>query len=501
MNSIGKICLTGLVSSLAVCAAAQPFDRIERRNPWNAGRNVTGIRTDSVTISYVESYGRDRRGGFRDISDASRAWSLGAVTRTITHLDKISMTGSFSFDHTSGQEMSGSMFIHPGFYPFDVLEFTPGRKDLQTYAFSGGIAADVSTRWRIGAKIDFASRNYSKRKDLRHTNYRLDMTVAPGLMYHSGAGAVGAAYVFSKNSEQVSAEEIGEKATYHAFLDKGLMYGAYEYWKGGGLHLSESGTEGFPVREIIHGVAVQGAWKGFYADVEYLYGFGSAGEKQTVWFGFPSHRVTTRLACRFGRGDRWQFLRLTFAWSRQMNDENVLGTDSSNGISIPVVYGKNRIFERDVLTVNPEYEWTGPQGEFCGGVEVASLKRLSTQMYPYTFTQSVITSRAYLSGVLRSGCFGLRVETAFAVGRLSAANRVVDPNVAAGDPPCHLTEYSDLQNEYLTAPHLTAGLSLRCDMRRGFYAEAGFVYKHGFELRYIDGADRWCRTLKIGYTF
>ena len=44
----------------------------------------------------------------------------GAVAKSITHLKGYSLTGSFSFDHTSGKDMSGSMFIHPGFYPVDA---------------------------------------------------------------------------------------------------------------------------------------------------------------------------------------------------------------------------------------------------------------------------------------------------------------------------------------------------------------------------------------------
>ena len=67
-------------------------------------------------------------------------------------------------------------------------------------------------------------------------------------MYHSDHYAIGFSYIFSKNSESVSAEEIGTAATpYYAFLDKGLMYGAYEAWSGSGVHLSESGINGFPI--------------------------------------------------------------------------------------------------------------------------------------------------------------------------------------------------------------------------------------------------------------
>lgn len=494
--------ILGLALLAASQAAAQPFERIERRNFWNAGRNAAGLRADSVTISCAELYARATHGGLRDFSEASEAWSAGAEARTITHLETISMAGSFAFDHTSGRGMSGSMFIRPGFYPIDVLEFTPGRKDLQTYAFTGALAADIAPRWRVGAKIGFTAQNYAKRKDLRHANYRLEMSVAPGVMYHAGVGAAGLAYVYGKNSERISAEQIGQtEASYYAFLDKGLMYGAYEVWSGSGTHLSESGIDGLPVRETTHGVAAQGAWRGFFVEVEYLRGAGKAGEKQTVWFEFPAHRLTGRLAWRFGRGGNLHFLRLTAAWSRQANDENVLGRETSNGVTTTKIYGSNRIFERETRSLNPEYEWTGVRGEFRGGAEIASLERLSSQMSPYLYAQSVVRFRIYASGMVRLGRFDLRAGAEYATGNRTEKSRVTDTEISAGEYPHHLTAYYDLQNEYLTAPRVTAAASVRYNTRWGLYAEAGAVTTHGFDLRHIDGSARWCETLKIGYTF
>ena len=183
MSEMKKIYITGLwILCLTSGVSAQTYDIIERRNSWNAGTNVTGIMMDSISASYAELYGKNNHGDFRNYYEAKEAWSAGAVAKSITHLKGYSLTGSFSFDHTSGKDMSGSMFIHPGFYPVDLLEFTPGRKDLQTYAFMGGIATDISPNWRLGGKIDFAASNYSKRKDLRQTNYRLNLILAPSVM-------------------------------------------------------------------------------------------------------------------------------------------------------------------------------------------------------------------------------------------------------------------------------------------------------------------------------
>ena len=40
---------------------------------------------------------------------------------------------------------------------------------------------------------------------------------------------------------------------------------------GGGIHLSESGVNGFPIKELSNGGALQLQWKGFYGDAEYTY--------------------------------------------------------------------------------------------------------------------------------------------------------------------------------------------------------------------------------------
>ena len=276
-----------------------PFERIDRRNLWNLGHNINGLRTDSVTISYAEIHGNFTSGGFHDSYQASSSWNAGAEARTMVHLKKFSMSGAFSFDNFSGKGMHGSMSARPGHYPVDALEFTPGNKTMQTYSFSGGISADLNPHWRLGAAIDYTGANYTKRKDLRHSNFLLDMTVSPSVMYHVGDLSLGLSYIFGKNSETIDAEELGiSSSTYYAFLDKGLMFGAYEVWEGSGVHLAESGINGFPIKEFIHGAAAQVQWKSFFAELAYFYSSGSAGEKSDM----PSGKMKAGISCA------WAFL-------------------------------------------------------------------------------------------------------------------------------------------------------------------------------------------------
>ena len=60
--------------------------------------------------------------------------------------------------------MCGSMFTEPGYYPVDILEFTPGRKVREDYTFTGGVSAVLGNRWTGGLRVEFEARNYAKRK-------------------------------------------------------------------------------------------------------------------------------------------------------------------------------------------------------------------------------------------------------------------------------------------------------------------------------------------------
>ena len=328
------------------------------------------------------------------------------------------------------------------------------------------------------------------------------MSVAPGVMYHSGDWSVGLSYLFNKNSESVSAEVIGTTETsYYAFLDKGLMYGAYETWDGSGIHLNESGVNGFPVKELSHGAALQLQWNAWYADIEYVRSSGSVGEKETVWFKFPTDRLQSHISYRLAKGKNEHFLRLHLSWSHQLNNEQVLGSETNNGITTTHVYGSNRIFERKAFSIRPEYEFVSPRQEIRAGIEMSSLKRQTTLMYPYVFSETMHQGRAYASGVFHWRAFDLKAGGSFSFGDFTENDQTIETSAEAGDPPYRLTDYYRLQNEYATASQVNVRLGLRYNFRMGIYAELEAGYSHGFNLKYITGSDRWSEGLKIGYYF
>ena len=501
MNRIGYI----FALCLFVCgltAGGQTYERVYRSNLWNESKNINGVRQDTVSRSYAEAYASYEGGEFCDTWQAAEGWSAGAVTASIRHMERMSLAGSFSFDQTEGYDMCGSMFIKPGLYPIDVLEFTPGRKTLQTYAFDGGISYDLSPAWSIGAKMDFESANMAKRKDLRHTNWRLDMEVAPGFMYRSGDFVFGANYILRKTAETVEAEQVGtSESSYYAFLDKGMMYGVHSVWNGSGVHLEEAGVKGLPVKEISNGAAVQMQYEGLFAEVSYAHTQGTVGEKEYIWFRFPGNEAGAVLGYKYAGSKAEHYGRLRFGWKGLGLDESILEKVSENGVTTVYNHGSKRILNRGTWALSPEYEYVSKMMEIIAGVDIEWTESLSSQIYPYLYRQSLMTWRAGTDIILHLGQFDLGASAAAGGGSVHEEESMVSGTSGVQTAPFRLQEWYDRHMEYKTALRTDAGLSARYNFRKGIYLKAECSWKHGFGLRYIGGSDRFGAGLAAGLSF
>ncbi len=507
--SMNRILRTIAASAFIMWSAglfAQTFDIVERRDFWNAGRNVNGLRMDSLTVSYAELRGDYTGGGFRDVSDPVSQWSAGAEAGTITHLKKFSMIGAFSFRNAEERKACGSMSARPGYYPVDIYEFTPGRKTRQTYSFLGGITVDLNDSWRIGGKMDFSAENYTKRKDLRHTDYLLDMTVAPGLMWHRGDLAVGASYIFSKNSETITAEELGiTSGVYYAFIDKGMMYGVRDIWDNSSLHIRESGVSGFPSRELSYGAAAQIQWRNLYADIEALSSHGSTGEKQKIWYDFSGWSLGTRVDYRIPAHEISHYIRGSYAFRTQDNDENVLEDVTENGVTTTRKYGANTIYTRQNIRAGLEWEALMNTGEYVNaGVTWSQDREISTLMYPFVNTCRTDVFSAYAAFLLKSGRIDWKARVAVSKGKDNEVHgRTSDIDVAG--EPFRMEDYESIMTAYKTCAKGNVEFAIRYNFSRGVYAEAACEILR--RLKNTSGIDFWINnyrytaTLRIGYNF
>lgn len=503
MNKTLKITVAAALLFWSAGLFAQTFDIVERRDFWNAGRNVNGLRTDSLTVSYAELKADYTSGKFRDVSDPKSVWSAGAEAGTITHLKKFSMIGAFSFRNSECQKACGSMSARPGYYPVDICEFTPGRKTRQTYSFLGGIAVDLNESWRLGGKIDFAAENYTKRKDLRHTDYLLDMTVAPSVMWHRGALALGLSYVFSKNSETITAEELGISSNvYEAFLDKGMMYGAKSAWDNSILHIKEAGVSGFPSRELINGGAVQFQWGNFYADVEALASKGSIGEKQKIWYNFDGWSVGVKMDYRLPAARHSHYFRGHYSFRTQNNDENILEDVTENGVTISRKFGSNAIFTRQNISSGIEWELLCDRGEyFNAGFGWTQDREISTMAYPYINTCKADVLNAYASCLIKFGRFDWKINAVVSKGWDNETHRKSSDIETKGEP-FRLEEYESMMTAYKICAKANAGMALRYNFRNGIYIDVSYsIMRRIRRNTEILGGFRSLETLTIGYNF
>lgn len=495
--------LTVMLTLAALTVAAQErFDEVVRRNPWNGGVNASGIRMDTLSRSYAELFFTKTNGALADPSASDDSWNAGAVTESVRHFAKVSFSGGFAYNYFDGKNMCGSMFTRPGYYPVDIVEFTPGRKIREDYSFRGGVSAVLGQRWTGGIGVDFSAHNYAKRKDLRHKNLRLDFEFTPSVLYHTGRWSLGASYIVGTNSEKVEAETRGAATEqYEAFFDRGLRYGVLEQWMSNDIHLAVSGVSGFPVRENVQGAGLQLGCGAFYADVEYRNRAGKTGESRLIWQEFDTDQITSSAVLSLGEGALRHFLRLHLDWRSLQMSENIITTESVNGVTNSTIHGSVPTFGRKSLDLNLEYElWCG-RNRVRAAADFSQTNRRSTLMFPSVREQKLRYVELRASWLRTLGRWELMLGADFRRGDTSEHHYELDGGGEhSGAYPVRLTSFYQMENEYLTAARLGGELSLRRHIH-AFYVDLSAAFEHGFNLKYLPQPNRVGVTLRVGYNF
>ena len=454
-------------------------------------------------------YGGYEAGGYHPAFAPESLWKAGAKAQETYHGDNTSYTGSFSFEQVEGKGMFTSMFLEPGYFPIDVLEFTPGDKTRQTYKLNGGFVTQLDD-FVFGVKADYTAANYAKRKDIRHTTYGMDLQLEPTFGFVSEdseeAQSGSVAYIFRKRTETIDAEQVGAATdqSYYAFLDKGMRYGTWQVWDGDGIHLDEAGVGVLPVREFTHGFAeqFQTGSLGFSGGLKFLWKHGTVGEKGYEWFKYRGHTYSTWLERTWESGHS---LRLDFDLEDDRLKEAVLDKVSSGGITTPTIYAYNAVSERAWASLDLTYAVRFQQG--C-------LKRLQAVLHGGVWSEESYLMYPYEDKTDRYNGMAT-VVAAFGFGPVDMNLRV---NGGAGtwkdqglqgetdeveSVPFRLESDWLRKMEYFSTGKLGAGLTLTYHMKavRGLYLQAEGTWLHGFGIDLLPGADRWSSTMKVGFDF
>ena len=447
---------------LSFAASAQTYDKAYLGNPWNDGKGATGLRLNRLEGAFAETYGSFVKGNLRSSSEAASAWTAGIKTAAVRHFGRFSAAGSFGYEQFWGRNMAGSMLIRPAYYPVDVYEFTPGPKVRQTYLMSGALCADISESWRIGTRLAFTSANLAKLKDLRHTTYLMDFSVLPGIQYHRDRFAVALNYLYARSVETIRAEQVGTKvASYEAFLDKGLFYGVGQLWTGSGVHLDETGVDGFPLREQMHGVSLQLSQGNFYAGVLARLRSGQAGEKQRVWYRFRGWDLDADAEYRFKTAGGSHSLHASFDFLSQGNNEYALEQKTEGGVTTTVTLGSNRVFGRSTAKAALRYAFTGRVMGFSLTGSFLDREGAASVMYPYLSTQRVWIPSVDARVSALAGPVAFRLDLGWACGKLSEQDTQVPHTVEPVSVPQRLERYFVRYREHMTCQKIVVAPGLR----------------------------------------
>lgn len=256
---------------------------------WVASEN--GALLDCMArerLSQVELYGAWEQGDLID-PDGAEEELLGGL-RAESYLrvsERVALYGRVGYSHFFGQEMAGSYWIDPDNAPFDLVEYTEenrGEKHLERFVVAGAAAYRPLDWFTLGASFDYQTANYTKRKDLRHTNSLMDMTLTLGLKFRlSNRLQLGANYTYRRRNESLLLSTYGTTdRTYSSLLSYGALFGKEEFFGDMGYTKED---EAKPLFDRYHGGAVQLLWR-LSERLEWFSEAGYRGRKG--YYGEPS---------------------------------------------------------------------------------------------------------------------------------------------------------------------------------------------------------------------
>ena len=453
-------------------------------------------------------YGQFTSGEFRTPSEASQLWTAGAEASATVDKNGLEFNGHFGFEFNYGNNMMGSMFTSPGYYPIDILEFTPGPKTKQTYAIDGGVAWHNRSQWTPSLQVAFKGINYAKRKDLRHTTYRQEANVEPAIRYDGSLFHFGLGYLFEKTSEFVQAEQIGSATadSYYAFLDKGMRFGTMQVWNGSGTHLAESGVDRLPVQEISHGANLMLGLGPVEAQGTYRYYNGIVGEKGYTWFRFPSHKIEVSLEWTHNTGAGEHVVRAEYYWKDLKTFESVLEKENYGGVIVPVIYGSNIIYGAREMEAGPSWQFTSVKGWSVEcRLDVDHSATRSTLMYPFLYYEESTHLKLEASSSVPLGRFLVtaRLGGSDLLGDRSHSVEKDETNLGITSVPTRLKDWWDMESEITDAPQIWGKVGLRYTFagKLPFFLEASFEARKAFKVESLPGSFRQSTQLSFGYSF
>ena len=506
------------------------FDGVRASEPWLTGYNASGLvrlPKDVPQISFAEIYALKNNGDFLNYYQSNNSFTFGAQTESFFRINhKVVMYGKMDYHNFTGQNMGGSAFIDPYYHAFNLVEANPdntGQKNMEHYRLVGGVGVGLTSRFSMGAKIDYQAANYTKHKDLRHDNRMLDLTAAAGVAYSLDFLDLGANYIYRRSVESVEFKRFGSTdRLYSTLVDFGAFYGRTEL-------LGESGytNDKTPAFSQFQGAALQlnlklGVRLGFLNEFSYLLRTGRFGNRspfnnKVCYSEHDGNELAYSGLLSYFQNQNQHLLSLKFHRDQLSNFENLYRrqTDPDGGGTDIIYYGNTQVMERTFTSFSLEY--TGrlnisnycPSWELKAGADYANRQQTVT-IFPFYRKQDLNFWNVYLLAnkriTVRKNQYGITLGVRYGGGGGDMKN---DGLYATPSEDTRVPYSSDFnlqrEYEYLTAQRVAANLSgiysRMINPKVKGYIRLAYEFTHALEVEYLPGNQFHNLMLAVGCGF
>lgn len=502
-------------------------------DPWLPDGNAAALtrwRSDNLSWATLRAdYGY---GGFVNYNESSRELRAGADVSSVYRLSRRTVGyGRISYENAGMHNMTGSAFIAPERYPFNIVEDSltnAGKIHLDTYRLTGALGVDIWQGLSLGGRVDFIAANAAKYKDLRHKNKVMDIDASFALYWPATRWlSLGANYRYLRHSESVAFSTYSSNdITYKSLIEYGGMMGIVEQYSSSATNgLTTSSTER-PLFYDGHGYGLQAelrlapglTWTGTW-EMAYLKGYyGKDTPYDIVYMRHHTHRYlfTTRLQYRDGRSLHHLDASIENEKLRNFQNQYRLSINE-HGAQYYEYFQPLRT--ADKVWVNTHIGYTGyfglngetPAWLLQGGVRFA-YRKLTADSYPFFRRQHWTSTEGYLDVarnlLLRKGMLTLEGGVSYLKGKGAPYEdgTFITPSDKQTQPD-EMTAF--LYREY--AALLAPQYALRTAVQYAFifpttrlktYVRADFNYRHcNAGNDWLQGKMHWNAGIIVGVNF
>lgn len=475
---------------LAAQQRQRSFDVVKRSDARLVSENAAWLDAlPDIRISEARLFVEKNNGRFVNYFQSPDSRTAGAGTESFFRVNRrLVFYGRVSYRNFTGKRMGGSAFIEPLSAPFDLAESTDttrGTKQLEVYRLAGSIAYNLSKRITVGAKTDYSAANYTKRKDLRHTNKLLDFETTLGIKYKPNKKTeIGLNAFYRKRVEGIYFKTYGTTdKQYVSLIDFGSSYGRTELYTDNGDGYTSGKTER-PLTDNYYGGAAQFRVSFslpfslfnqlYYRSRSGYYGIQSASgvvytEHKGQGWGYLGSALFTKST------DRHR-LDVNFESEALQNFENVYTIENEpGGFSYVTYHDKNKMQERHREKIRMEYIGNiGSENGLPLWVVKASAcigrQYRKTSIYPFFRKQELTCWRTNGSATRnlfrgQRHCFGLTLGLSYGGGDGTPFSDGLYAEPSATEKPPKTADFNLYsEHDYLTATRWGVHPALRYTM-------------------------------------